>query len=101
MFRRVLVGVFAVGLWGLMVGCDEALTSGLPSDVSKLINAAKGVQNGDVLMDRVQQRDRFRDQLQDGTGDNCPKADTAARRLGDRDQDQLRLRDGTGVNCPN
>lgn len=99
MLKKVLVGVFALGLWGLSVGCDDALTSALPDDVSKLINAAKGMQNGDVLMDQVQQRDRLRDQLQDGTGDNCPKAGTAARRLGD--QDQLRLRDGTGVNCPN
>lgn len=85
MLKALALGGLVLTLWAFSTGCDQLAASGA---AEKYIPAAKYLGNGD--MDQL----RDRDQLRDGTGENC-KLSGQQKRAGTGQGDMLRLRDGS------
>ena len=68
MLKRLSVLGFGFLVVGSGAGCDEETIAKVAPDAAKMFTVTQGLQNGAILMDPVQQRDR----LGDVTGINCP-----------------------------
>ena len=106
MFKGLLALGLGVAVVGTAGGCDEETIAMMTPDAAKMFVAAQGFQGGDIVTGQI----RDRDQLRDGTGDNCqssgdgicdgegPHGGTGSGSggaNGSGDGDQLRLRDGS------
>ena len=102
MLKRMLIMVLAVTFLGNLVGCDYASMGVLSGDLAKLL-PTRLVGDGDQSMDQTQDRFQLQDQLQDGTGENCPGPNKIGQQNTNRfgwdneigNGDLLRLRDGS------